>query len=314
MLRLKWAFPVIAGFCLTTSAALAQDEAKATPAPGKAASGEAQPPPELTAVTGRLMYAADQPTTGGIGYWVFQRRLMEIPHENPLEKVRAMAETAMAIDEGGSFSLTMAPGNYALIFEPGAEATEDALQPGPESQSAARQRQSPEQIRARIEIIRDNAKRGLAIKDGRLGEAYVIENRQVRPPIVEFGEMMLAEDHSVRVIANNEAGKPIDFPATLRLRGKSGDIYEPHPPSVSEPGIYTFHDVFPQPYEVFALGSKPKEGAGDQVTTPTIENGLFVFDGTPTEQKVVVKPGNPNEKPRQAPADAPEVNKPSTRR
>lgn len=259
---------------------------------GAAASDqETTAPPELTYVSGRLLYSQDEPTTGGVGYFIFQERLKEIPQENPMERVKAIAEAAVAVDADGSFTLNMAPGNYALIYDPAAEATDENLQPGAESQAVGK-KPTPEQVKARIQTIIENVKQGMPIKDGKLAEvAYVIENRIVRPPVSEFGEMILGENHSVTVLAVTDKGKPVDFPLSLHLRGKSGDVYEPHPPSVSEAGTFTFYDVFPQSYQVFATAQKPRPGQGDEATTPTLKNATFVFEGTPMEHKVTVTPG-----------------------
>jgi hypothetical protein len=289
--------PAMAGICLLAATSFSQQDNSAE----TNRQTEPLPPPELTAVSGRLMVSQDEGTTGGIAYFIYQRRLIEIPHDNALEHVQDMAEAAVAIDAGGSFTLNMAPGNYALVYDPnGVTSGTEEIPPGPDSQAAAQRRLTPDEIRERIKIIRDNAQNGLAVVNGKIGSAYVIENRGIRPPVTEFGEMLLGEDHSVTVIANGENGKPIDFPASLRLRGKSGDIYEPHSPSVSEPGVYHFYDVFPQPYEVFGLATKPKEGAGDTATTPTVSNALFVFEGKPMEVKVTVKQGSEDKDEEQA--------------
>jgi hypothetical protein len=248
-----------------------------------------QPPPELTEVSGRLMVNEDTGSTGGVVYFVFQSRLMEVPHENSMEKVKAMAETAVAIDADGSFTLKMSPGTYAMVYDRSAAPSEDISKPGPESITAMKKR-TPN-----MEAIKENAEKGLPIKSGRLGDGYVIENRSVRPPIVGFGEMVLGEDHSARVLAVDGDGKPIEFPAVLRLRGMNGDIYLSHPRSVSDPGIYQFSDLIPQRYDVFALATKPKPGSGDEATTPSIENGAFMFEGDPIEHKVTVRPYKPGD-------------------
>src|SRR4051812_43182333 len=75
-------------------------------------------PPEMTSVTGRLMKDKDTGAGAGSAYFIFQRRMLEIPHENSLEALHAMAETVTAVDSDGSFTLRMAPGNYLLLFEP----------------------------------------------------------------------------------------------------------------------------------------------------------------------------------------------------
>jgi hypothetical protein len=280
------------------SPALAQDEAKPQETP--------KPPPELTLVSGRIVYSAEEPTTGGLAYFVFQRRLIEIPQEESIEKVRAMAENIAALDEEGSFTLDMAPGNYALFYDPKwAEASENAMKPGPESFAVAK-KLTPEQQRARIEVIKQNAEKGLPIENGKMGDLYVIENRFVRPPVVEFGEMELGADHSVTVLAVKENGSAVDFPLALRLRGKNGDIIEPHPPSTSEAGKFVFHDVFPQQYDAFAIGQRPRPGEGDEVTTPTLKNNVFLFEGTPKEIRITITPGTKNDaqRPRAEPSPA----------
>ena len=258
-----------------------------------------EPPPELTEVNGRLMVDEDTGSTGGVIYFVFQSRLMEIPHADPMEKVTAMSETAVAVDEDGSFTLNMAPGTYAMVYDPEATFSEDLAKPGPDSIGAQKRRTVD------IETIKENAQKGLPIKDGRLGTAYVIENRSIRPPIVSFGEMDLGVDHSARVLAMGGDGKPIDFPAMLRLRGMNGDIYFSQPLSVSDPGVYKFSDLIPQRYDVFALATKPKPGSGDEATTPSIENGAFMFEGDPIEHKVTVRPYKPGDDDMPPPPDPP---------
>ena len=278
---------------LIAALALAGAVAVATAQPDEKVKGDPNaPPPEQTEVSARLMMDADKGAEGGVAYFIFQKRLMEIPHENSMEKVKAMSEVGVAVDKDGSFTLNMAPGNYAIVYDPKGEAKAEALQPGPESMAIAR-RITPDKLKERMEIIRANAQKGMPIKDGKLGDAYVIENRFIRPPVSDFGEILLGEKHSVTVLAEGDDGKPLDFPVSLRLRGRNGDISEPHPPSVSAPGTFIFNDIMPQIYSVFALGTKPKPGAGDEVTTPSIENAMFVFDGQPYEHKVKVVPGKP---------------------
>lgn len=302
MQNLKFFMTVAAAICLSSSIAWSQQPAQERARPEQE-NQENLPPPELTEVSGKLMVAPDEPTTGGVAYFIFQRRLMEIPHENPLEKIRAMREATAEVDRDGSFTLTMQPGNFALVFEPGVEAEEELFEPGEESMAAARQRLTPDQIRDRIAVIRENAQRGLPIENGKIGDAYIVENRIVRPPLVAFGEMVLGQDNSATILATNEDKKPIDFPATLRLRGKSGDIYEPHPPSVSKPGEFTFHNLFPQSYEVFGLPTRPREGKEDEATTPTIKNAMFMFEGEPVEHTVVVISGGEESDSQQEPPE-----------
>lgn len=274
----------------------------------------AKPPPELTDVSGHIVQADSSNTTGGVAYFIFQRRLMEIPQADPMAKVRAMAEVAVALDKDGSFTLSMAPGNYALVFDPDAAPTGDELKPGPDS-FAVSKKLTPDQQKARIEVIKENGQKGLPIKDGKIGNGFIIENRIVRPPVTEFGDMQLGADHSVTVIAQTAEEKAVDFPVLLKLRGKNGDIYEAHPPSVSEPGKFVFHDVFPQEYEVFAIGQKPKPGAGDDVTTPSLKNSAFLFEGTPKDVKVTVVPRTKaeSEAAEAPPADAPKAKKTTKR-
>ncbi|MGC8842294.1 MAG: hypothetical protein ACP5QZ_12695, partial [Candidatus Sumerlaeaceae bacterium] len=138
--------------------------------------------------------------------------------------------------------------------------------------------------------------KGLPIENGRIGTAYVVENRFVRPPAVDFGEMPLGVDQSATIIAVKENGEIVDFPVMLKLRGKNGDIYEPHTPTLNSPGRFVFCDLEPQRYDVFAIGVRmaPKEDA--PVTTPTLENTAFEFEGVPIEHKVTVKlPAGKNE-------------------
>jgi len=246
-------------------------------------------PPELTTVTGRLMINKDKGAPAGVAYFVFQRRLLEIPHEGTLDTLRAMAEEAVAVDNEGSFTLRMAPGNYLMVYEPGSDLDPVSLRQGPQSFAQARQL-TPEQIRERVERIKENAQKGLPISKGRIGDAYVVENRFVRPPVTDFGEILLGDTATITVIAQDMEGKMADFPVALRLRGKNGDIYEPHPPTVSKKGTFVFHDVFPQPYQVFGLAVKPAPGQGDEATTPTVTNADLLFTGEPLEWKVKVDP------------------------
>lgn len=250
---------------------------------------EAENAPEVTTVSGQLVNADGTPVSGGVAYFVFQGRLNEIPHTNPLDKVMAMTEKAVAVDTEGSFTLRIKPGNFAMVYSPAA--TEVPAEPGPESMAAMR-RLSPEQVQARIAAIKENAAKGLPIKNGKLGEAFVIENRFVRPPISDFGELQLQSNAVATVKALDENDEPINFPATLRLRGKNGDIMEPHTPSINTRAQYSFHDIMPQSYQVFALGTLPRPGAGDEVTTPVVTNDQFVFTGEPLTHEVVVEPGS----------------------
>jgi hypothetical protein len=244
-------------------------------------------------VSGHLSNADKSSANGGVVYFVFQSRLNEIPAENSLDRVKAIAEKAVALDEGGSFTLNMAPGNYALVYDPAGDAA-NVPGPGPDSMAMAK-KMTREQVEQRIATIKQNAQTGLPIQTGKIGDAFVVENRFVRPPEVSFGEMQLQDDAIVVITANDADGKPIDFPAALRLRGKNGDILEPHTPSVSDIGTYSFFDIQPQSYQVFALGTKPKPGtANDEITTPTVKNDQFVFDGTPIKQTVTVEPGKPS--------------------
>lgn len=261
-------------------------------APGdtKSADQENPAPPEMTSVSGRLMLDG-KGVTGGVAYFVYEKRLSELPQENPMEKIRAMAETAVAVDQEGSFTLNMAPGNYALVYDPKATASANELKPGTES-FAMSKRPTREQVKARIEAIKKNVEVGLPIKQGKIGDAYVVENRVVRPPVTEFGETDLGADHSVTVLAEGTDGKLVDYPVSLHLRGRNGDVFEPHPPSRSESGKFVFENVFPQEYEVYATATKPKPGSGDTATTPTIKNGAFTFEGTPKEVKVTVGPAS----------------------
>jgi len=250
---------------------------------------DANEAPEVTAVSGTLIKADESPVSGGVIYFVFQGRLNELPHANPMEKVKAMHETTAAVDAQGSFTLKMKPGNFAMIYDPAA--TEVPSEPGPESMDAMK-RLTPEQVQARIAAIKENAAKGLPIKDGKLGEAFVIENRYIRPPVSDFGELQLQSDATVIVKALDDNGELINFPATLRLRGKNGDIMEPHTPSVAARAQYEFHHLMPQSYQVFSLGTLPPPGAGDQVTTPVVENDQLIFTGESLTHEVVVKPGS----------------------
>jgi hypothetical protein len=247
-----------------------------------------QKPPELTVVGGR--FVKDDFTTigGGTVYFIFQERLKELPHENTLEKVRAMAEAAAEVDAEGNFYLEMKPGNFAIVYDPNTPFKPEMAAPGPESMEKLRKR-TPEQIKQVVAAIRENAAKGLPIKDGRIGDAYIIENRFVRPPVVDFGEMPLGVDQSAKVIAVKENGEVVDFPVMLKLRGKNGDIYLPHTPTINTPGEFVFCDLEPQRYDVFAVGVKmaPREDA--PVTTPTLENTAFEFEGEPLVHKVTVK-------------------------
>ncbi len=249
-------------------------------------------PPEKTAVSGRLMVEEKKGAPAGTAYFVFQRRLLEIPQEGAAEALRTMAESAVAVDEEGSFTLKMSPGNYLLVYEPGAGLDPKTLAPGEQS-FARQQKLSPDQVKERIARIQDNAQKGLPIQKGKIGEAYVVENRYVRPPITDFGEIPLADPDHVTVMVEDEEGKAADFPVALRLRGKSGDIYEPHPPTVSEKGKFTFHDLFPQSYQVFGLPTKPAPGQGDEATTPSVMNADFLFTGVPMKWTVKVNPRPP---------------------
>ncbi|MGI8908720.1 MAG: hypothetical protein ACR2IE_19790 [Candidatus Sumerlaeaceae bacterium] len=276
-----------AAVSLYSTSTLAQD---ATPAAAKATPAYTEPP-ELTNVSGHIVNADGSGAKAGVAYFIFQSRLNEIPRDNPLDKVKAMAEKSVAIDEGGSFTLTMAPGNYALVYDPAAD---PASIPGPGAESmAVSKKMSRELVDQRIATIKDNAQNGLPVQNGKIGEAFVVENRYVRPPQVDFGDIILQDEAVVRVLANDASGQPIDFPVALRLRGKNGDIMEPHTPSVSEKGRYSFFDVQPQSYQVFALATRPKPGMGDEVTTPTIKDSQLAFDGDPVEHKVIVEAGKP---------------------
>lgn len=243
--------------------------------------------PESTQVTAHLVKADGTSASGGAVYFVFQNRLNEIPHTDPLDKVKAMAEAAVAVDSEGSFTLKMKPGNFAMIYDPAAQDVDTA--PGPESMAVIR-RLTKDQVQARIAAIKENAMKGLPIVKGKIGEAFVVENRFIRPPISNFGELQLQSDAAVVVKALDEKGELINFPATLRLRGKNGDIMEPHTPSVTTRAQYEFYDLMPQSYQVFALGTLPRPGAGDEISTPTVSNDQFIYTGEKLDHEVVVKP------------------------
>lgn len=247
---------------------------------------DADEAPEMTQVTGQLLQSSGAPVSGGVVYFVFQNRLNEIPHTNPLDKIKAMTEIAATVDSQGTFTLKMKPGNFAMVYDP--SGTDAPSEPGPESM-ASLQRLTPEQVQARIAAIKENAAKGLPIENGKIGDAFVIENRFVRPPVTDFGELPLQNSASVTVKALDGNGELINFPATLRLRGKNGDIMEPHTPSISKRALYEFHDLMPQSYEVFALGTRPRPGAGDEITTPTINNSQLIFAGDAMEHEVVVE-------------------------
>lgn len=242
--------------------------------------------PEITVVSGQLLRPDSTPASGGVVYFLFQNRLNEIPHADSTAKITAMSEVAAAVDTEGSFTLKMKPGNFAMVYDP--SATEVPSEPGAESM-AVMKRATREQVQGRIAAIKENAAKGLPIQNGKLGEMFVVENRYIRPPISNFGEISLQSNSAVTVKAVDENGELIGFPATLRLRGKNGDIMEPHTPSVSTRAQYSFHDLMPQSYQVFALGSMPRPGAGDEVTTPTVSNDQFLFAGDPVVQEVVVE-------------------------
>jgi hypothetical protein len=261
-------------------------------------------PPELTSVSGRFVQEDFAPVSGGVVYFLFQERLKEIPHEDAMAKVRAMSEVAAEVDKDGSFTLEMKPGNFAIVYDQQAKFSEEAAKPGPDSMAVVR-KLTREQVDGKIAAIRENAQKGLPIADGKIGDAFIIENRLIRPPISDFGEMALSVDHSVAVIAVKEDGELVDFPVLLKLRGKNGDIYEAHTPSMASPGKFVFQDVQPQRYDVFAIGVRPKPGAGDDATTPTLENSAFESDGTPMEHKVTVIPGKPGEQEEPPPPPVP---------
>lgn len=290
------------GVSAATSTALAQDvPADAAPVAASTADAEAADDavtsapvsaedaakaPESTEVSGSFVNADGTSASGGIVYMVFQNRLNEVPHANALDHIKSMAEATAVVDEEGSFSLTMKPGNFALIYDP--TATEPMGEPGPNSMAVMR-RLSKEQVQARIAAIKENAMKGLPIQNGKIEDAYVVENRYIRPPASSFADMQLQNKGTVTVKAVDDAGELITFPATLRLRGKNGDIMEPHTPSVSKKATYEFFDIMPQSYQVFALGTLPRPGAGDKLTTPTVTNDQFIYIGDPLTHEVVVK-------------------------
>lgn len=260
-------------------------------------------PPELTSVSGRLVNDDESQVKAGVAYFIFQSRLNELPHEGTLERVKAISEKAVAIDEGGSFTLKLAPGNYSMVYDPTGNPA-SVPEPGPESMAVSK-KMAPEKVQTRIAAIRENAQKGLPIVNGKIGEAFVVENRFIRPPVSDFGDISLGSDDSILILANNAEGKPVDFPVALRLRGKNGDIYEPHSPSISAPGEYSFYNAMPQSYQLFALGTKPKPGAGDEITTPTIADSQFIYDGSAIEHTVKITPGEPGAGERQAPPPPP---------
>lgn len=280
-------FAKITGIILLLSSTLwaQENDAKTSPT---AAQGGVQKPPELTVVGGR--FVRDDFTTigGGTVYFIFQERLKELPHDNTLAKVRAMAEVAAEVDAEGNFYLEMKPGNFALVYDPNTPFQPEMAQPGPESMERLRKR-TPEQIKQLVATIRENAAKGLPIKEGRIGDAYVIENRFVRPPLVDFGEMPLGVDQSAKVIAVKEDGQVVDFPVLLKLRGKNGDVYLAHPPTLNTPGEFLFRDLEPQRYDVFAEGVRLAPSDDAPITTPTLENTAFEFEGEPLVHKVTVK-------------------------
>jgi len=263
------------------------DQAKQA-APDKASSSGPQKPPELTIVTGRFVQDDFTTVGGGTVFFIFQDRLKELPHENTLAKVRAMAETAAEVDAEGNFYLELKPGNFAFVYDPNTSFTEELAKPGPESMEVLRKR-TPEQLKALVNVIRENAAKGLPIKDGKIGDAYIVENRFVRPPVSDFGEMPLGADQSATVVAVKENGEVVDFPVMLKLRGKNGDVYEPHTPTLSTPGEFVFCDLEPQRYDVFAIGVRMAPAEDAPITTPTLENTAFEFEGTPLVHKVTVK-------------------------
>lgn len=242
--------------------------------------------PESTVVSGHLVNADGSSAAGGVVYFVFQNRLNEVAHADPLVQIKSMAESAVAVDEEGSFTLKMQPGNFAMIYDP--NEIDAPAGPGPNSMAVTR-KLTREQVQTRIAAIKENAMQGLPIINGKIGEAFVVENRYVRPPVSNFGDVQLQDKAVVTVRAVDDAGELINFPATLRLRGKNGDIMEPHTPSVSKRATYEFYDLMPQSYQVFALGTLPRPGGGDELTTPTLTNDQFVFAGEALSQDVVVE-------------------------
>lgn len=258
---------------------LAQEAKKPEPTPSK--------PPELTEVSGRLMLEKDIPTTGGVAYFVFQKRIVEIPLENSMAKIHDLAEAAVEIDQEGSFTLEMAPGNYLLVYDPFTQPTAENLKPGAESMAVAR-KVTKEQIMARVDVIKENVQKGLAVADNAVPGGFVIENRFIRPPVTSFGEMTLGATRKVVLTLKGKDGQIVDFPANIKLRGKNGDIYEAHPPSVSDPGKYVFYDVFPQRVEVFGLETMPEPGSEEKPYIPVIEDAAFIFNGETMEKDIVV--------------------------
>lgn len=253
---------------------------------GPVSAEDAAKAPESTEVSGNFVNSDGTSATGGIVYMVFQNRLNEVPHTNALDHIKSMAEASAVVDEEGSFTLNMKPGNFAMIYDP--EATDPMDEPGPNSMTVMR-RLSKEQVQARIAAIKENAMKGLPISNGKIENAFVVENRYVRPPASTFGDMQLQSKGTVTVKAVDDAGELITFPATLRLRGKNGDIMEPHTPSVSKKATYEFYDIMPQSYQVYALGTLPRPGAGDKLTTPTVTNDQFIYIGDPLTHEVEVK-------------------------
>ncbi|MCX7019530.1 MAG: hypothetical protein WCK47_09595 [bacterium] len=285
---MKWQEWVVVAVvtCFTAPFALAQTKDSVT-----TTEQVAKKPPELTEVKGKLLLDDDTPVTGGLAFFVYQRRLMELPRAKTIEVARAMAEAAATVNNDGQFSLSMAPGNYALFYDPAGKADgKEALEPGSNSMAKTR-RLSQEQLAQRRETIIANAKTGVPINQGRVDEGFIVENRQVRPPQVDFGNMILGINQRVTIITVKEDGQPVDFPVRLDMRGKNGDIYNPHPSNAAAPGKYVFFDVFPQFYEVFATAVPARPGATDGATTPTLKNNKLTFDGAPMEQKVTVIPG-----------------------
>jgi len=202
-----------------------------------------------------------------------------------MARVKEMAEAAVAIDKGGSFSLEMAPGNYLLVYDPFENVTSD-LKPGADSQAVAK-KLTKEQIDKRVALMKRSAEQGLAVVNGALPGGFVIENRIIKPPVSEFGEMILGAVNRVTVKALAEDGKPLPYPAIIKLRGKNGEIYESHPPTVSELGTYVYHDVFTQRYDAFGEPTKPAPDSGDKPYVPIVDDGSFVFEGG--EKEVTVK-------------------------
>lgn len=246
-------------------------------------------PPELTAVSGQIVDKFGNPVkTGGAAFFLFQNRLNEISHTDSVQKAKALSETSVAVDNEGSFTLKLQPGNFAMLYDPQSSA-EEIGKPGSESMAILK-RHSPEQIKQKIDAIKENATKGLPIKDGRLQSAYIVENIYIRPPVIDLGTLELESTGVVTIMAKNENNEAIDFPASLRLRGKNGDIMEPHTPSVSSKGEYKFHDILPQSYQVFAIGTLPKPGQGDKITTPTLKNDQFIFTGEALDHEVIVVP------------------------